>query len=299
VRVGGAAAAQGSAGGCRSRGAQRTNGPLLLGGAIVLLLAACAVFAPLLAPHDPNYQHPDGLTPLGEPRAPGDFPFVLGTDQFGRDELSRLVFGARVAIFVAVVPNLLALAMAVAVGVAAGYKGGKTDLVLMRFTETVMTLPTFLLVLALIAIVGPDLFVVVLGIALITWTYPARVVHGEVVRIREGVFIEATRSLGASTAHTVVRHVLPHLGPLLIVYFTLNASVMVLTEAGLGFLGFGVQPPAATWGAMIGESQEYYLTSPWLAALPGACIALLVAGFYLLGEGLSRRVEGPVARVRL
>jgi peptide/nickel transport system permease protein len=283
----------------RRRAWLRRHLGLAAGGVIVGGLVLCAILAPLLAPFDPDYQHADGLTAFGEPLPPGSDQFLLGTDQFGRDELSRLIYGSRVALLIAVVPNALALALALVVGVVAGYAGGHTDLVLMRITETVMTLPTFLLVMALLAVLGSSLGVVVLGIALISWTYFARVVHGEVARVRRSPFIEAARSLGAGTPRIVVRHVIPQLSPLLAIWASLNAAFMVLTEAGLGFLGFGVQPPTPTWGSMIGESQDYYLTSPWLALLPGACLALLVCGLYLVGDGLARQFGRPLGRVRL
>ena len=269
-----------------------------VGGVIVAVFLACALFAPVLAPHDPNYQYFDGLTLIGEPLAPGDEHYPLGTDVLGRDMLSRLIFGARVAMFIAVVPNALALLLATAIGTTAGYYGGRVDTVLMRLTEVAMTLPTFLLALALLAVLGAGLLVVVAALVLVSWTYPARVIYGETLRIRELAFVEAARALGASAPRIIVRHVVPQLKSLILIYFTLSAATMVLLEAGLGFLGFGVQPPAPSWGVMIAAGRDV-LFWPWLMLLPGVCLALLGTGFYLIGAGLQRALGPRLERVRL
>jgi peptide/nickel transport system permease protein len=270
----------------------------LLGGAIATLFLVAAVFAPALAPHDPNYQFFDGLTMIGEPLPPGSPPYLLGTDTLGRDMLSRLMYGARVAMFVAVVPNALALFLALAVGTIAGAYGGWLETALMRVTETMMVLPTFLLALALLTVLGPGLGVVVGALVLVSWTYPARVVYGETLRLRETAFVEAARALGAGTPRIIVRHIVPQLGVILLIYFTLNAATMVLLEAGLGFLGFGVQPPTPSWGAMINQGRDV-LFWPWLMLEPGICLALLGTGFYLVGTGLQRASGPRLHRVRL
>jgi peptide/nickel transport system permease protein len=277
---------------------RRVDLALVGGCSIVGFFVACAVFAPWIAPHDPNFQQADGLNGIG-PWAPFDTSaYPLGTDELGRDYLSRLIYGARVAIFIAVVPNAIAMVIATFVGVTAGYFRGRVESVLMRLTETAMVLPAFLLALALIAVAGSGLWVVVLALVLVSWTYAARVVYGEVLRIREATFIEAARALGATPWRIIVFHVTPQLRGLLVTYFTLNAAFMVLTEAGLGFLGFGIQPPTPSWGAMIGASRDL-LFWPWLIILPGVCLALLGIGFYLLGEGLQRRLGPRIQAGRL
>ncbi len=282
----------------RRLGRERDPG-LIVGAALVLAFLAVAVIGPGVAPLDPTYQYANGLTPGGAPLPPGSGAFLLGTDQIGRDMLTRLLYGAREAMLIATLPNLLALILATAVGVAAGYFGGRVEMILMRGTEMMMTLPTFLLAMALLAVLGAGTGVVVLALVLVTWTYPARVVYGEVLRIKEYVYVEAERALGASTRRILWHHVLPQLRGVLLVYFALNASFMVMTEAGLSYLGFGVPPPTPSWGSMIGDSQDYYLTAPWLALLPGACIALLTIGFSLLGGGLQRRSGPRRGRVQL
>jgi len=284
-------------GAARARRTRRVDPVLLSGCVIVGFFIVCAIFAPWIAPHDPDFQQADGLNGIG-PWAPFDSSYLLGTDELGRDYLSRLVYGARVAIFIAIVPNAIAMVIATLVGVSAGYFRGRVDTILMRITETVMVLPAFLLALALISVAGSGLWVVVIALVLVSWTYAARVVYGEVLRIREATFIEAARALGASSWRIVFRHVIPQLRGLLVTYFTLNAAFMVLTEAGLGFLGFGIQPPTPSWGAMIGASRDL-LFWPWLIILPGVCLALLGMGFYLLGEGLQRRFGPRVPTARL
>lgn len=268
------------------------------GATIVGLFLLCAILAPVLAPRDPTYQYFDGLTLLGEPLPPGNGSFWLGTDTLGRDLLSRLMFGTRVAIFIAVVPNALALLLATAVGTVAGVFGGPWETILMRVTETMMVLPTFLLALALLAVLGPGLGVVVGVLVLVSWTYPARVVYGETLQLRETAFVEAARALGAGRGRIILRHVVPQLGPLLLIYFTLNAATMVLIEAGLGFLGFGVQPPTPSWGAMIDDGRDV-LFWPWLMLGPGLCLALLGTGFYLVGLGAQRATGPRLGPVRL
>jgi peptide/nickel transport system permease protein len=270
----------------------------LLGAAIIAVFFVGALFAPLLAPHDPNFQYFDGLSLIGEPLPPGNPPYLLGTDTLGRDLLSRLMYGARVAIFVAVVPNALALFLALVVGTIAGAYGGWLETGLMRFTETMMVLPTFLLALALLAVFGPGLAVVMGALVLVSWTYPARVVYGETLRLREAAFVEAARALGAGTPRIIARHIVPQLGVILLIYFTLNAATMVLLEAGLGFLGFGVQPPTPSWGAMINQGRDV-LFWPWLMLEPGICLAVLGTGFYLVGTGLQRATGPRLHRVRL
>lgn len=270
----------------------------VLGLALIAVFVLCALLAPVIAPRDPSFQDPAALNDLGEPLPPGSPGLPLGSDVLGRDMLSRLIYGARVAVFIAVVPNLIALVLATTVGLLAGYLRGPVETVLMRFTEMLMTLPAFLLALALLAVLGPGLWPVVLALVLVTWTYPARVIYGEVLRIQALPFIDAARAIGAGAPRIMLRHVLPQLLPLLATYFTLNAAFMVIVEAGLGFLGFGIQPPTPSWGAMIGSGREY-LFWPWLILLPGLWLAALSIGFYLLGDAIQRRLAPAARTVKL
>lgn len=263
----------------------------VIGAVLVGFFTVCAVAPGILASADPLMSQPDGLTVTGEPRSPGDGGFLLGTDVIGRDHWSRIVHGARVAMILATVPNLLALTIAVAIGLTAGYCRGWIEVVLMRITETLLVLPVFLIAMAVIATFGSSVTTLVLTLALVSWSYPARIIHAEVTRLRSSLHVEAAVTLGASGWRITTRHILPHLRPLLMVYFTMNAAFMVLLEAGLGFLGFGVQPPMPSWGAMLADARDQFF-HPWLIIVPGVCLALLGAGFYLVGQGFRRSNEG-------
>ncbi|MBE3590558.1 MAG: ABC transporter permease [Firmicutes bacterium] len=266
----------------------------LAGGAIALLLVVVAVLAPVLAPHDPAEQFADGLTAQGLP-VPSTLPhstkFILGTDQLGRDLLSRIIWGARVSMTVGVLANAIAVGTGLAVGAVAGYVGGRTGDVLMRITDIVMAFPTLLLAVALVAILKPSIWVIIFVIGAVYWTWIARVVYGEVRVLREAEFVQAARSLGASTLTILWRHILPHLIPTAIVWGSLGIATNVMLEATLSYLGIGVQPPTPSWGGMIQQGQNFYRTAPWLIIYPGLAIMLTVLSFNLLGDGLRDALD--------
>ena len=258
----------------------------IVGAVVVAFWAFCALFPEVLTAADPTRITKEGLSVLGEPVPPGTPGFLLGADSLGRDFFARIVHGARVAMIIALVPNALALILALAVGVIAGVMRGKVEFILMRTTEAIMVLPGFLIALAVISTFGSSTFVLIVTIVAFSWTYTARVVYGETLRLREMLFVEAARSVGAGRWRIAVTHIVPQLKPLLIVYFTMNAAFMVLLEAGLGFLGFGVQPPTPSWGLMLAESRDQFFY-PWLIITPGICLATLCVGFYLVGQGIQ------------
>jgi peptide/nickel transport system permease protein len=274
----------------RRSGAQLLHGlartDFVIGALLVAFWAFCAIFPDVLTSADPTRIQAHGLTLLGEPKPPGSPHLLLGTDSLGRDFFSRVVHGARVAMIIAIVPNVLALALATVVGVVAGVLGAKVEFVLMRITEAIMVLPGFLIAMAVISTFGPSTWVLILVLVGFSWTYTARVVYGETLRIREMLFVEAALSVGAGRWRIAATHIVPHLRPLLVVYFTMNAAFMVLLEAGLGFLGFGVQPPTPSWGLMLAEARDQFFY-PWLIIAPGLCLASLSIGFYLLGQGIQ------------
>lgn len=275
----------------RRRGAKQAFRGLLrpdfiIGAIIVAFWSFCALFPEVLTSADPTRITENGLSVLGEPAPPGTPGFILGADAIGRDFFARIVHGARVAMIIALVPNALALLLATAVGVIAGVMRGKVEFILMRTTEAVMVLPGFLIAMAVISTFGTSTTVLILTIVAFSWTYTARVIYGETLRLREMLFIEAAHSVGAGRWRIAVTHIVPHLKPLLIVYFTMNAAFMVLLEAGLGFLGFGVQPPTPSWGLMLAESRDQFFY-PWLITVPGICLATLCVGFYLVGQGIQ------------
>ncbi|MFO1068577.1 MAG: ABC transporter permease [Geminicoccaceae bacterium] len=258
--------------------------------AVIVLLVLAALLAPQLAPYDPDEQFFDGLTLEGAPLPP-DARFWLGTDQLGRDLLSRLLYGARTSLVVGVVANGAALVIGAALGLAAGWFRGWTGAAIMRFTDLMMAFPALLLAIALAAIFRPSLWIVAMVIALVNWVQIARVVYTQTIGLVEKDWIEAARGLGAGPARILGQHVLPHLLPTLLVWGTLGIATTVLLEATLSFLGIGVQPPTASWGNIIFENQTYFATAPWLVFFPGAAILLTALAFNLVGEALNEALD--------
>lgn len=273
----------------------------LVGAAIAVALVVVAIAAPLLAPYDPAEQFDDGLTLQGLP-VPSTLPesgrFVLGTDANGRDLLSRILYGARVSLTVGVLANLLAVSIGTLIGATAGYVGGWVEVVLMRFTEIMMAFPTLLLAIALVAILRPSLWIIIFVIGAVYWTWIARVIYGQVLVLRRREFVEAARCVGARDGRIIMRHILPHLVPTVIVWGSLGIATNVMLEASLSYLGIGVQPPTPSWGGMIQQGQQFYRTAPWLVIYPGLAIMLTVFAFNLLGDGLRDALD-PVQRKNL
>jgi len=273
---------------------KRDRAPML-GAILGLLIFLTALFAPVLAPHDPIVQYRDGLTPDGQPipstLLQGSWRFPLGTDANGRDLLSRIIYGARVSLLVGVLANTLAVTLGIMIGSVAGFFGGLLESVLMRFTEVMMAFPTLLLAMTLVAILKPSLWIIILVIGLVYWTWIARVVYGQVVALREREFVTASRALGAGRLMILFRHIIPQLIPTLIVWGTLGIATNVMLEASLSYLGIGVQPPTPSWGGMIQQAQSFYRTAPWLVIYPGLAIMITVFAFNLLGDGLRDALD--------
>jgi peptide/nickel transport system permease protein len=268
----------------------------LAGLAIISVLIAVSLLAPWLAPYDPSEQFFDGLTLEGAPLPPGS-RFWFGTDTNGRDQFSRLLYGARTSIVIGVLANFIAVTIGTALGVTAGYLRGWIGASLMRFTDLMMAFPPLLLAIALTAILKPGLAIIILVIALVNWVQVARVVYTETVALSEREYIEAAKAIGAGPLRILLRHLVPHLVPTVIVYATLGIATTVLLESMLSFLGRGVQPPTPAWGMMIFESQSYFLNAPWLVFIPGAAILLLALAFNLVGDGLRDALD-PTQRGR-
>ena len=264
-------------------------------GVIALFLAA-AILATLLAPYNPSEQFFDGLTPEGSPLPPSA-RFWFGTDTNGRDQFSRLLYGAQTSLLIGIVANGIAVFIGAGLGLVAGYVRGLVGAAIMRFTDLMMAFPPLLLAIALAAILKPGLNIVILVIALVNWVQIARVIFAETVALSEREYIEAARAMGAGTGRILLRHLLPHLVPTVIVYATLGIATTVLLESTLSFLGRGVQPPTPAWGMMIFESQSYFLNAPWLVFIPGAAILILALSFNLVGDGLRDALD-PTQRGR-
>lgn len=257
---------------------------LLMGAGLVLL----AVFGPALAPFDPTAP----VAPqLAEPSPPGA-PFWLGTDDLGRDVLSRLLHGARISLMVGLVATVVTMVIGTALGLAAGYFGGAVDVILMRFTDVMLAFPGLLLAVALVAVLRPSVWTIFVVIGLVSWTGVARVVRGETLSLRERDFVIAARAMGAGHGRILLRHVLPNVVPTLVVIAALSTSGTILLDAGLSFLGIGVPPPTPTWGRMIQEASSYYRVAPWLMAFPGLAVLYAVLAFNLIAYGLADEGKG-------
>jgi peptide/nickel transport system permease protein len=263
---------------------------------VIALFVAAAILAALLAPYNPSEQFFDGLTPEGSPLPPSE-RFWFGTDTNGRDQFSRLLYGAQTSLLIGIVANGIAVFIGAGLGLVAGYVRGFLGAVIMRFTDLMMAFPPLLLAIALAAILKPGLNIVILVIALVNWVQIARVIYAETVALSEREYIEAARAMGAGTGRILLRHLLPHLVPTVIVYATLGIATTVLLESTLSFLGRGVQPPTPAWGMMIFESQSYFLNAPWLVFIPGAAILILALSFNLVGDGLRDALD-PTQRGR-
>jgi peptide/nickel transport system permease protein len=262
--------------------------PLLaLGTLLASVMLFLALFGPLLAPQDPLKQDRAGFVG-GRPAPPGP-RHLLGADSRGRDVLSRLLHGARLSLTVGIGAVTLAVIVGLLVGVPAGYFSGHVDGALMRLTDVVMAFPSVLLALALASVLPQrSVLTLTLIIGAISWTAAARIFRSETLSLRERLYIEAARALGAGHGRILVRHILPQLAPTILVVASLGAATTILLDAGLAFLGVGIPAPAPTWGSMLQEAQQFYRYAPWLAFWPGLAVFLTVAAFNLIAFDLQR-----------
>jgi peptide/nickel transport system permease protein len=255
--------------------------PLTVAGAVVVAaLLFVALFAPWIATHDPVVQ--DLSVALQAPSAAHWF----GTDEFGRDIFSRLVHGSRITLYIIVLVTVVVGPIGLAVGVTSGYLGGWVDTVFMRITDIFISFPSLVLALAFVAALGPGLDHAVVAIALTAWPPIARLARAETLTLRKADFIVVAQLQGASTLRVITRHIVPLCLSSVVVRLTMNMATIILTAAGLGFLGLGAQAPLPEWGAMISEGRRYMMDSWWMVAVPGAAILLVSLAFILLGDGL-------------
>jgi peptide/nickel transport system permease protein len=263
-----------------------------LGAAIVGALLVMAVFAEQIAPH--GYDD----TIRGARMRPPSAAHWLGTDNLSRDMWSRIVYGARVSVTVGFATVALAVTLATAIGVSSGYFGGVYDLVIQRVVDAWLSFPYLVIVLSVMAVLGPGLLNVVLSLAIIIAAVNSRVIRGATIGIAQGTYVEAARALGCGHARILVRHILPNVTATIIILATIGLGAAILAESGLSFLGFGVPPPYPAWGAMLsGSGRTYMFRAPWMAIWPGIAISLAVFGFNMLGDAL-RDVLDPRLRGR-
>lgn len=262
-----------------------SKGWFYAGTAILLLLAAAALFAPALAPYNPFGQN------LDQDLIPRSSEHWLGTDKLGRDILSRIIYGGRISLLVGITTVALSLAIGVVIGSLSGYFGGWIDQMLMRLVDILMAFPGILLAIAFTAVLGPGLDHVILALCLIGWTGYARLVRGEILSLRERDFIQAARSLGCRPKRIILRHLLPNLLPPLLIQSTFGLAAAIVAEGSLSFLGLGVEPPTPSWGAMLNDGRQFLLVAPHLTTYPGLALMLTVLALNLVGDALQERLQ--------
>ncbi len=261
------------------------NRAAVISALFLLALMLAAVFAEIIAPYDPNAVD---FTALRQPPSPAH---LMGTDEIGRDILSRVIFGARVSLTVGIVVQSTATAAGVFLGMIAGYYGGLADMVIMRAVDIMYALPAFLFAVFMVSLLTPSVNSVILTLALVSWPLMARLMRGQVLALRQEDYVLAARALGARPWQIMLFHILPNSLTPLIVQFTLGIATVIMAEAGLSFLGIGIRPPTPTWGGMITKGRDYIRTEPHLALYPGIVLGLTMIAFNFLGDGLRDALD--------
>ncbi|KAB2735767.1 ABC transporter permease [Brucella anthropi] len=256
------------------------NTSAVFGLAVIVLLVLVAILAPLIATHD------IGTNNLANRLQPPSWGHFFGTDELGRDIFSRLVYGSRITLYIVTLTAVIAAPIGLVVGTTAGYMGGWVDTALMRIVDIFLAFPSLVLALSFAAALGPGIENAVIAISLAAWPPIARLARAETLTIRSSDYVAAIRLQGASTMRVITKHVVPMCIPSVVIRITLNMSSIILTAAGLGFLGLGAQPPSPEWGAMLSSGREFMMTSWWLAAVPGTAILIASLAFNLFGDGL-------------
>jgi len=257
----------------------------MVGAALVALFVVVTVAAPVLAPYDPV------AADFGSVLSPPERAHLLGTDDIGRDILSRVLHGSRISLQAGLFTVAVALTIGLPLGMAAGFFGGRVDAVIMRAIEVILSFPTLVLALGITAILGPRLSHALFAIGIVFVPHFARLIRGQVLTVKEHDFVTAARALGGSDVRLIVRHVLPNCLAPLLVQSSFSVSFAILTEAALSFLGLGTQPPTPSWGIMLAQGRGYLEQAPWLGAFPGLAIFLTVLGFNLLGDGIRDALD--------
>ena len=263
----------------------RQNKTASIGLCVVVLLVFLAVFAPLVCPYDPYEMDLDQqfLRPSTE--------HWFGTDRFGRDLFTRVVYGTRISLLVGLVPSFIAVSLGGLLGVLSGYVGGRTDFWIMRLADVVMAFPSLLLALVVMYTLGATLFNIFIALSLVGWAGAARVVRSQVLSLKEMEFVEAARAIGVRDVVIMARHILPNCLPALIVLFTLRIPEAIMFEASLSFLGVGAQPPTPSWGLLVSRGKEFLFSAPWVAILPGVAIFVTVLAFNFMGDGFRDAID--------
>ena len=247
---------------------------------VILLFILAAILAPVLTPYTF-----DGMD-LHNRLAPPSRAHLLGTDEAGRDVLTRMLYGSRVSLLVGIVPTVISMLVGAILGIIAGYNGGRTDAVIMRIADVMLAFPSMFLAMAIMYTLGDGMINIFLALALVNWASVARIVRAETLKLKETEFVEAARSIGVGKLAIMLRHILPNCTPSLIVLFTLNIPSAILSESSLSFLSIGIKAPQASWGLMVNAGRQFLYSQPWLSLSPSVAIMVVVLAFNFLGDGL-------------
>ena len=258
----------------------RENRLALVSAAVIFLFILAAALAPVLTPYTEKQM--DLRNRLSPPSA----AHLFGTDEGGRDILTRMLYGSRVSLLIGVVPSLISMVLGAALGILSGYLGGRADAVIMRLADVMLVFPSMLLAMAIMYTLGGGLFNVFLTLALVNWASVARVVRSKTLQLKKSEFVEAAGIIGVPAFRVMFRHILPNCLPTLLVLFTLNIPSSILTESSLSFLGLGIRPPDASWGLMVSMGRQFLYNAPWISLIPSAAVMVIVLAFNFLGDGL-------------
>lgn len=264
---------------------------VLIGGAFVLVVVICAIFAPVISTHDPYEMNMSErlLTPMEDGH-------ILGTDQYGRDLFSRIIYGARVSLEVGLVSVVLAMVIGVTLGLVSGYYGGWVDTLIMRIVDIFLSFPVLLLAIALVAALGPGIENVILALGFVYWTNYARIVRANVLAIKEEEYIQAAKTIGSNDFRIIFLNILPNCLAPIVVVATLGLGTAIVSEATLSFLGLGIQPPESSWGWTLAFGMKFIREAPHLSVYPGLAIMFTVLGFNLLGDGIRDLTDSKLKR---
>jgi len=261
------------------------NKTAVIGAVTVLILVVIAVLAPWVAPHDPYLVNLD--IQLQKP----DASYLLGTDMFGRDVLSRIIYGSRISFVIGLVPTTISMIIGTILGMISGYYGKKVDYFIMRLCDIVMAFPSLLLAMVVMYTLGNSLLNIFIALSIVGWAGTARVVRSQTLALKEKEFVEGARAIGVRNWTIITRHIFPNCIPSLLVLFTMGIPGAILSEAGLSFLGVGAQPPTPSWGLMASAGKEFMFSAPWIAIAPGAAILVIVLAFNFLGDGIRDALD--------
>ena len=262
----------------------------MIGTVIIFIFLTIAIFAPLLTSYSPTEQF------MEERLLPPNSQHIFGTDQYGRDVFSRVVYGARVEVWIIFIVSIISVMIGIIVGITAGYFGGTVDEILMRITDMFLAFPRLVLAMALTAALGPNLTNTMIAISLVDWTVYARLSRAEAMKVKSQPYIEAVKAIGAKDFRIIFFHVLPMSISPVIVQLSLRMGTIILLAAGLGFLGLGAQPPTPEWGAIVSDGRSYLIEQWWITTFPGIAIAIVVLGFNLLGDGIRDILDPRLRR---